>query len=684
MIILNYICLDNLPAMKITFSLILFSFLFSPKFGLAQRNINSDSLQNLVSKKMLDTSKVVLLEQISKNLWNNDLELAMSYAQQGLELAQKIKFKKGEVSCLNRIGAIYSRMGNHQKALPILFDALAFAKSIKDIENQTKININLGVIYGEQRDHKKAIEYNKEALVNSRKINNVDLQQLALMNIGAEFFDSQNYDSAQYYGEKSIELAKRINSDDIDIVEFNLGNIQYKKRNYEKALTLFKNSSEHSKSLNKKRFLSLSQYMIAKTFHVKNNLDSSLHYALVANNLAKETVYLEIIADSYKLLSELNEDNYPALALEYFKSSNIARDSLNNLEKNLQIQKLTFKENILNQELEFSKKEAKKDQMLYVIGSLLLLLIIISLGLFVLNKNKTKSHKILNEQKNLVETQKIELQDSLEKLKITQNQLILQEKLASLGELTAGIAHEIQNPLNFVNNFSEVSIEVAEELRGLIKNLEFEKKIEIEELVEILVVNQNKINMHGNRASSIVKSMLLHSRGTQEEVSIVNLNKVADEYLRLSYHGMRAKDVNFNSDYSLEISDDLPLIKGNAGNLERVILNLLNNAFYAVNLKKKENPNDTTYKPNVTIKTQLLKNEKGEFAEIRIEDNGSGIPNKIKQKVFEPFFTTKPAGEGTGLGLSLSREIITSGHNGYLEIESEEGKGTTFSIQLPI
>ncbi|MCP9768495.1 hypothetical protein EGI22_11275 [Lacihabitans sp. LS3-19] len=669
--------------MKIKFKLFFISFLFLPFVGYSQDVYNLDSLKTILSQKMQDTSRVILLEQIAKDLWNNDLEAAMSYAQQGLELAQKINFDKGEVRCQNRIGAIYSRMGNHQKGLVTLFDALAFAKNIGDLEDQARILINLGVIYGEQLDYRKAIEYYKDGLKISEEINNKDLIQLSFLNIGSDFFVLEKYDSAQYYAEKSYELAVKINSSDLDIVQFNLGNIQYKKKNYDKALSLFKVSSGLSLKLNKKRYLALSQYMIAKTYHIKNQLDSAMIFAMEANKLAKETVYLEIIADSYSLLSTLNEKTNPKLALEYFKSSAIAKDSLNNLDKNLQIQKLTYKENILNEDLAFSKKEMRKNQILFIIGSILFLFAIISANLFVLNRNKTKANKTLTKQKNLIEHQKIELQESLEQLKNTQKRLMLQEKLASLGELTAGIAHEIQNPLNFVNNFSEISIEVLSELKELLENLKAKDQSEIEELIDILMLNQNKINVHGKRASGIVKSMLEHSRGTQEVISDVDINKIADEYLRLSYHGMRAKDVDFNSDFAIQVDENLPLIKGNIGNLERVLLNLINNAFYAVNQKKKENKN-SEYKPKVIVKTNLTENEKGKFAEIRVLDNGNGIPENIKQKIFQPFFSTKPTGEGTGLGLSLSREIITNGHNGILELESKEGEGTTFIIKLPL
>lgn len=646
------------------------------------RNLE-DSLRVVLSKKMDDTSKVLLLEQISKNLWNSDLENALKYANQGLELAEEISFKKGKSRCLNRIGAIHSRMGNHQKGLVVLFEALALAKEIDDDEGLARANINLGIIYGEQLDYRKAIECYQEALRISKKINNLDLYGLALMNIGAEYVPLKLYDSAQFYTKKSYDLALKNNSQEIDILLYNLGNIYSKKNNYREALKYFWKSKQFSEKTNNQRFLSLSHYMLGKTYQKLNRIDSSIFYAEKSNLLAIQTSNLELISDSYGLLSELVEKSNPKLSLEYFKKAAIAKDSLYNYDKNLQIQKLTFQEKILSKDLEFAKKEFRNKQIIGVTGSVLGIFLIISVALFFINKNKTKAHTKLTAQKKEIENQKVELNASLEKLKLTQKQLVLQEKLASLGELTAGIAHEIQNPLNFVNNFSELSIELVDELEDIIKKSPLKENEDVNELLNELTTNQQKINSHGNRASSIVKNMLEHSRGSKSETSEVDINKIADEYLHLSYHGMRAKDNTFNADFEVKLEENLPFIKGMSGDIGRVFLNIINNAFYAVNTKRKENK-VPDYKPKVTVSSKWRPNEKNGIVEVRIEDNGNGIPNEIKEKVFQPFFTTKPSGDGTGLGLSLSREIIVNGHNGAIDIETHPGKGTIFIIQFPV
>jgi signal transduction histidine kinase len=277
-----------------------------------------------------------------------------------------------------------------------------------------------------------------------------------------------------------------------------------------------------------------------------------------------------------------------------------------------------------------------------------------------------------------VTTRTAELNQSLETLKATQAQLIEREKMASLGELTAGIAHEIQNPLNFVNNFAEVSTELIDEMT---EELSKGNQTEVEAISQDLKQNLEKINHHGKRASSIVKNMLEHSRTNTGLKEPTDINALIDECLRLSYHGMRGQFRNFQADYGLNLANHLPTTKVVKQDLGRVLLNLFNNAFYAVHerMKQLEGTQHHDYVPKVSASTSKLNHG----IEIRIKDNGTGIPEALKKKIFQPFFTTKPTGEGTGLGLSLSYEIITKGHGGSLSIESVEGMGTTFIIELP-
>src|SRR5436190_18326619 len=267
------------------------------------------------------------------------------------------------------------------------------------------------------------------------------------------------------------------------------------------------------------------------------------------------------------------------------------------------------------------------------------------------------------------------LNQTVDSLKKTQSQLIQSEKMASLGELTAGIAHEIQNPLNFVNNFSEVNTELIDELEQEIEkgNLDGAKAI-----TKDIKENENKINHHGKRADSIVKGMLQHSRSSSGQKEPTDINALADEYLRLAYHGLRAKDKSFNAKFETQFDNNIDKVNVIPQDIGRVLVNLINNAFYAVGEKKKMSTNG--YEPSVAISTKKLSDK----IEIKVRDNGNGIPQKVLDKLFQPFFTTKPTGEGTGLGLSLSYDIITKGHGGELKVQTKEGEGSEFVIQIPI
>jgi two-component system NtrC family sensor kinase len=303
-------------------------------------------------------------------------------------------------------------------------------------------------------------------------------------------------------------------------------------------------------------------------------------------------------------------------------------------------------------------------------------------ALQVVQLSEEKKQEALNRQKILeqeVNRQTAEIRTTLDNLKVTQTQLIQSEKMASLGELTAGIAHEIQNPLNFVNNFSEVNREMLEELKAESEKPKAERDQQLEnELINDLIGNEEKINHHGKRADGIVKGMLEHSRSGKGQKEPANLNVMADEYMRLSYHGLRAKDKSFNAELATHFDQDLPKINVIQQDIGRVLLNLFNNAFFAVNQKQKTAGAD--YKPEVSVTTCV---ENGQVI-VTVKDNGVGIPDAIKDKIMQPFFTTKPTGEGTGLGLSLTYDMVVKGHGGSIQVNSVDGEGSEFIIQLPI
>ena len=320
-------------------------------------------------------------------------------------------------------------------------------------------------------------------------------------------------------------------------------------------------------------------------------------------------------------------------------------------------------------------------------------MLIFLFGAFLLwrnNKNKQKAYAILQVQKKETELQKEVAEEALTALKSTQSQLIQSEKMASLGELTAGIAHEIQNPLNFVNNFSEVSNELLDEMNEELDNGDV---VEAKAIAVDIKKNLEKIAHHGKRADFIVKGMLQHSRTSTGEKQPTNLNTLSDEFLKLSYHGLRAKDKSFNAELVTNFEENLPKIDVVQQDIGRVLLNLFNNAFYAVQEKNKEQTclpvrqgiknKDKTYKPTVEVSSKSYITPSGDTTIIiSVSDNGNGIPDAIREKIMQPFFTTKPTGEGTGLGLSITYDIIKA-HNGEIKVETKEGEGTTFIIKLP-
>jgi signal transduction histidine kinase len=301
---------------------------------------------------------------------------------------------------------------------------------------------------------------------------------------------------------------------------------------------------------------------------------------------------------------------------------------------------------------------------------------VFSTNLYPFQRSKTCRGTCGAAEEDLVklQTEKKRAEDALSELQLTQRQLIQSEKMASLGELTAGIAHEIQNPLNFVNNFSDVNKELLIEMKEEIEKGNLE---EVKTIANDIISNEEKINHHGKRADAIVKGMLQHSRSSSGIKEPTDINELADEYLRLAYHGLRAKDKSFNATMKTDFDEKIGKVNVIPQDIGRVFLNLITNAFYVVAEKKKQLANG--YEPTVTVTTK----KESDKVVVSVKDNGNGIPQKVLDKIFQPFFTTKPTGQGTGLGLSLSYDIVKA-HSGEIKVKTKDGEGSEFVIQLPI
>ncbi|MBS1523134.1 MAG: GHKL domain-containing protein [Bacteroidetes bacterium] len=404
--------------------------------------------------------------------------------------------------------------------------------------------------------------------------------------------------------------------------------------------------------------------------------DSCIYYAKTAVDHAK----LDRNPDQVQRATTLLTNEYKAVndyknAFYYQEITQQAKDSLFSQQKTLQFQNLVFNEKQRQQEAQAKEIAYQNKIRFYTLLGVLVVFVLIAAILLFANSQRKKANSTLKQQNDQIEAQRKDLEKTIADLKNTQRQLIQSEKMASLGELTAGIAHEIQNPLNFVNNFSEVNTELIEEME-----LELDKGgiSEVRSLTSDIKANQQKISQHGKRADFIVKGMLQHSRASTGEKQLTNINVLADEFFKLSFHGLRAKDKSFNAEMVTHFDPDLPKVNVVQQDIGRVLLNLINNAFYAVNQKAKTAGAD--YKPTVELSTSHTADQ----IEIKVKDNGNGIPESIKGKIMQPFFTTKPTGEGTGLGLSLSYDIVVKGHGGKINIESKEGEGSEFIIDLPI
>ncbi len=650
-------------------SVITFILIISILLAHAQRK-NVDSLKKLLAVSKQDTSRAILLVNLSFAYERIKPDSAFLLGQQALQLSRDLHFLKGEQRAQNVLGGAFSSTGNYPKALTAYLNALKAAESMHDAVRVTKAFANIANIYSEEGDERQSIVFTLRCLTASRLSNDVKSMAISMMNLGDSYEKLNILDSALYYTSQSYKYAKKLkNPSLIDISLNNLGNVYRKMNRLDSALYFYRQGITLYRQTDDNDAWAETTIGMAKVFKTLKLQDSSLYYARQSMSIGQRGGFTARVLDASTFLTEYfkNAGRLDS-AFVYQQVLLAAKDSLFSQEKTKEVQDLTFSER--QRQLDIQEREAsyKANIRFYLLITLVLFLIVLA---FVFWRNNRKNEKA----KKLLEQQKEQIQSTLGELKSTQNQLIQSAKMASLGELTAGIAHEIQNPLNFVNNFAEVNQEMIAELKQELNAGNIAEAIAIANDIES---NEGKINHHGKRADFIVKGMLEHSRSGSGERQATNINALTDEFLKLSYHGLRAKDKNFNAELVTNFGAQLPKVEVVRQDIGRVLINLFSNAFYAV--KERAKNGEPGFKPVVSVKTFV---ENG-FVIISIKDNGHGIPEELKQKIMQPFFTTKPAGEGTGLGLSLSYDIIVKGHGGTLDVNSTVDEYCEFILKLPV
>ncbi len=599
---------------------------------------------------------------------------AKTYFQKCIDIAEKIGDKEMLSNAFQNISIGYYMQSNFPMAINYQQRALKMLEETGNVSGQATLLVNMGNAYSAAEDTVRAKEAFFKSIAMAQKAGVERAELYAYKNLASLIDKEGLFDSAYTFSSRAAFLARKMGDKGIEAAALAQGALfMGKKGRYDEAYRLGREAIHIADSIGV-AFNSYQAYSsMGSVYSYQEKYDSAIRNFKKAFVKLEDThLYTYDVAENYNILAYCYEQtgNFRNALQSHRKYSEI----IDSVRRKSNVRKVTE----LSMEFDFAKKEqetrleqekaiARKNaqQLALIIGlASALVLAIIS---FVAFRNKKRANTLLNRQKE-------EIEDTLTQLKAAQKQLIQAEKMASLGELTAGIAHEIQNPLNFVNNFSDLNVELLSELNTEMKAGNYK---EAGQLSDDILSNEKKINHHGRRAEAIVRGMLQHSRHNTGDRELTNLNALADEYLRLAYHGLRARDKSFNATLKTDYDPAVGKVMINAQDIGRVILNLITNAFYAVNEQRSQKSDG--YAPTVSVSTARHEQE----LEIKVQDNGNGIPERIREKIFQPFFTTKPAGEGTGLGLSLSYDIIKA-HQGTLDVETTEGEGTVFTIRLPL
>jgi signal transduction histidine kinase len=620
----------------------------------------TDSLRRQLSLAGSDTSRVLILADLCFYYRNTNVDSSLYYGQEALELSRKTKFVRGEAETLVRLGLSYREKGNLPKSLELLFRAMNISQEHGYYKTLANAYRRIAHVYRDLGEYNRSVSYSRLALDTDLRINNQRGIATEYMNLSISYQLMGNIDSTRYYVRKGYEMSEHI-ADLMTEIYRVLGSVEVMDGNWNKAVDWYGQGIEYGRSINDYRTISYIYSNMAEMYRNLKLRDSAIYCAEQGVYYGQKTSYRKGIYFSATILSQLFDSVHPAKALHYYKIAAAAKDSLFGAGNIRTLQDLVSREEARQKEIEMTKAAYQNRLKQYGLLSGLGIFLIIAAILYRNNRQKQKANRVL--------------QQTLDDLAATQAQLIHAEKMASLGELTAGIAHEIQNPLNFVNNFSELNGEMLTELKEEIARGNYSEALAI---ADDLIENEGKVNSHGKRADGIVKSMLQHSRSGSGQKEPVDLNALCDEYLRLAFQGFKARDESFTVSLQTDLDPAVGTVAVIPQEMGRVLLNLVNNALYIVDKKAKQTGEG--YRPEVRLRSRRL----GDKIEIGVWDNGDGIPATIQDKIFQPFFTTKPTGQGTGLGLSLSYDIVTKAHGGELLLETRPGEYTEFIIRIPV
>ncbi|MCR5887014.1 tetratricopeptide repeat protein [Hymenobacter sp. J193] len=654
------------------------------------------ALRYALSQATADTSRVLLLADLSASFRYSRLDSVLLYAEQGLALARRIKYAKGEGRCLARLGMLQGERGNLAQALRLNLQALQLNEASHDLEGTARTLNQIGLLHQALDDHRLALQHYFRAWRIYRQVRTHDTSQLVsvLANIGATYTGAGKLDSAAYFLEKAEaevmrETPGRWSSwgNPEPYVLRELGLLAAARNQDRQALQFYRRSAQAAVPENDLRSACRAYQYLAELYQGQQQTDSSVYYGRKALSMGQKLPYMVGIAHTSGLLADAFASRQQAdSALRYLRLRQRAEDSLYNPLRIKQLDAIALSEVQRQQKVEQEQDAYKVRLYIYALLAGLGGLLLITLLQARHNRQQRRTNAQLQElntqvteQKETLTTQRDELSAMLRELKTTQDQLVMRDRMASLGELMAGVAHELQQPVQAVEDLAGVSEQLTGEMRAALQATQLAKEPAetMKDMLDTLRQHQATLRRHGQRASIIVRGMLAHA-GRQPSVrQASDLNELAENYLRLTYHDTQAKAPKLEVQLQVDLDEALGPIHMVRHDIGRALINIFLNAFQAVQERSRQS--EAGYVPQVLLQTRRTTTG----IELRVRDNGLGIPRAAQARVFERFFSTKAPEEAAGLGLALSKEIIEAGHEGTLMVESEPGVYTEVIVWLP-